>query len=294
MKKKLLITGASGFLGYHLIREFAHDWEVYAITHSRDITYRKVTSVKCDITNYIELGNYFDDIEPDAVIHAAAIADANYCEKNPAASYTVNVEASKNIAGISCDFKIPFAFTSTDMVFDGKKGDYKEDDEKNPVSVYGKQKSVAEDEILKIYPEALVFRLPLMFGAEEANPNNFLYKFLAEMRAGNNFPLFTDEYRSACGAMSISKGIRHLFEKNSGVIHLAGKERISRYTFGLSAVNAFSVTTGLIHQCSQKDVKMDAPRPADVSLNISKALSLGYSPLLVDEELALIAEKDYY
>ena len=117
-KKKLILTGASGFLGYHLLRVAAPDWEVYGITNSKGFDFAGAVSIKCDIRNYIQLGNFIDDIEPDAIIHMAAISDANYCEQNKDLSYEVNVEATKNLTGICCDFKIPFAFTSTDLIFD--------------------------------------------------------------------------------------------------------------------------------------------------------------------------------
>ena len=293
MKKKLLITGASGFLGYHLLRLAAKDWEVFGICNSHGFDFADAVSVKCDITNYIELGNFFDDIEPDAVIHTAAIADAGFCQNNKEVSYAVNVDATKNLAGICCDFQIPFAFTSTDLVFDGAKGMYMEEDAKNPLSVYGQHKSMAEDEAVKIYPGATVFRLPLMFGDEHAGSSNYFSKFLKQLRLGERVNLFSDEYRSVCGAKSISGGILKLFETTSGIIHLAGRERLSRYEFGLKVAKAFNFSEGLIDSCSQKDFKTDTPRPADVSLNINKAISLGFSPLAVAEELQLIMSQKY-
>ena len=293
MKKKLLITGASGFLGYHLLRVASKDWELYGISNKHDFYFADTVAVKCDITNYIELGNFFDDIEPDAVIHTAALADAAFCQNNRELSYSVNVDATKNLAGICCDFQIPFAYTSTDLVFDGIKGMYIEDDGKNPLSVYGEHKSVAEDEAIKIYPEATVFRLPLMFGDINASSNNYFSKFLKQLEAGEKTNLFRDEFRSVCGAKSISEGILKLFETTSGTIHLAGTERLSRYEFGLKVAKAFSFSEELINSCSQKDFKTDTPRPADVSLNIDKAISLGFSPLRVADELQLIMTQKY-
>ena len=294
MKKKLLLTGASGFLGYHLLRVFAPDWEIYGIGNSKAVELAGVTAIKCDITNYIELGNYFDDIEPDAVIHTAAIADANFCQQNPELSYSVNVDAGKNLAGICCDFQIPFAFTSTDLVFDGTKGMYLEDDAKNPLSIYGEQKSLAEDGILQIYPEATVFRIPLMFGYPGASTGNYLFKLISQLEKGETATLFTDEYRSVCGAKSISRGILQLLGKTGGIVHLAGNERLSRYDFGMKAVQAFGLNPALVKQCSQKEIKSAAPRPADVSLNINKAINSGFLPLSVDEELKLIAHGNLF
>ena len=294
MKRKLLLTGASGFLGYHLLRVFANDWEIYGITNANGFDFTGATPVKCDLTNYIELGNYFDDIEPDAVIHTAAIADANFCQQNKEVSYAVNVEASKNLAGICCDFQIPLVFTSTDLVFDGKKGLYMEEDEKDPISVYGEQKAIAEDEILKIYPEAAVYRLPIMFGYPPATAGNYINGFIKRLKQGEGTTLFVDEYRSVCGAKSISEGIFKLMGKASGILHVAGRERLSRYDFGMKVVKAFDLNGGLIKQGSQKDILNMAPRPADVSLNINKAMALGFYPMSVDEELERIATEKYF
>jgi dTDP-4-dehydrorhamnose reductase len=207
-------------------------------------------------------------------------------------SYAVNVEATKNIAGICSDYRIPLAFTSTDLVFDGLKGNYSEEDEKNPVSEYGNQKAIAEEEVLKIYPEATVFRLPLMFGHPQASTSNYLQKFITQLQNEEEVNLFTDEFRSVCGAKSISAGILQLIG-HSGIIHLAGTERLSRYEFGLKAATAFQLPISLVQPCLQKEMKMAAPRPPDVSLNITKALNLGYNPLQVDEELKMIASGSY-
>lgn len=291
-KKKLLLTGASGFLGYHLLR-VAGDWEVYGIAFSKPVQYANSITLVSDLTNYIELGNLFDDISPDAVIHTAAVSNANFCEQNKEWSYALNVEATKNIVGICSDFQIPFVFTSTDLVFDGKKGMYCESDEKNPLNTYGEQKALAEDKVLSIYPAATVLRLPLMFGEPRASTANYLQKFIGELQNNQPVPLFSDEYRSIAGARSIAQGIFTLM-KHSGTIHIAGNEKLSRYSFGIKAAEVLGLNTALIHACSQKDVKMAAPRPADVSLDISKAISLGYKPATIAEELNLIATQKYF
>ncbi|MFN8287956.1 MAG: NAD(P)-dependent oxidoreductase [Chitinophagales bacterium] len=293
MKKKIVVTGAAGFLGYHLLRLAEPVYEVYGLYHNRNAAFANAAMLRCDITNYIETGNIIDDIEPDAIIHLAAISDANYCQQHKEESFAVNVQATENLAGICSDLNIPFVFASTDLVFDGKKGRYRETDAKNPLSLYGEQKAKAEEDTLKIYPNSLVLRLPLMFGSQTAGEGKYLQQFLAKLQAGEKVKLFLDEYRSVCGAKSISAGILHFLFKQSGVLHLAGKQRLSRYEFGLKAAKAFGLNEGLIESCLQKDVTMAAPRPADVSMDISKALALGYSPLLADEELKLIAKGEY-
>ncbi len=293
--KKLLVTGASGFLGHHILRLFPGKYEVYGLYHKSSFALNGITSLQCDITNYIEIGNAIEDIEPEVVIHTAAISDANYCQQDQELSYTVNVESTKNLAGLCCDLQVPFLFTSTDLVFDGTKGMYTEEEARNPLSIYGEQKCLAEDAVLSIYPSAKIARLPLMFGSPKASAGNYIQKFIKSLGEGHTAKLFYDEYRSVCGAKSVAEGL--LFYLNSpvapSVLHIAGKEKLSRYDFGLLVAEAFSLDTSFIERCSQKEVNMSAPRPADVSLDISRAISLGYIPMAAKDELHLIASENY-
>jgi len=294
-KKKILITGASGFLGYHLLRvAVAKGFEVFGLYNSGTLTYSASTNIQLDLRNYIDMGNVIDDIEPDVVIHAAALTDANLCQTNKELSYELNVEVTRNLAGICSDFQIPFAFTSTDLVFNGAKGNYSEDDPTDPLMVYGEHKLLAEQEVERVYPEGLIARCPLMFGALDASSKNYFFNFIKNLREGKTNKLFHDEYRSVCGAKSIAEGLLHLCEEVSGIVHLAGAERVSRYDLGLSIAEAFSLDKNLLESCSQNDVQMAAPRPADVSLNIQKALSYGYSPLAYMDELKQIASGNYF
>ena len=122
-KKKILITGASGFLGYHLLRSaYSKGYEVYGLYNSGVISFEQSTNLQVDLRNYIDMGNVIDDIEPDVVIHSAALTDANLCQSNKELSYELNVEVTRNLAGICCDYQVPFVFTSTDLVFDWTKG----------------------------------------------------------------------------------------------------------------------------------------------------------------------------
>lgn len=292
MKKKLLLTGASGFLGYHLLR-LATAYDVYAVYNTHAGFYEGATWVNCNLVNYIETGNLFDDIEPDLVLHAAAISDANYCQQQKEAAFAINVDATINLAGICSDFQIPFVFTSTDLVFDGTRGNYSETDEVNPLNAYGEQKVKAEKEVQRIYPPALVARLPLLFGVPAASSGNYLHKLLQQLRSGEAATLFTDEYRSAGGARSVAKGLLQLAGAVSGTVHVAGPQRLSRYDFGMLVAGYFGLDKQLLKAGSQKEVKMAAPRPADVSLNIEKAVALGYNPLTPAGEMKLIAGGNY-
>ncbi|NEQ49950.1 MAG: NAD(P)-dependent oxidoreductase [Leptolyngbya sp. SIO3F4] len=282
---KLLVTGASGFLGWNLCQMAAMQWEVYGIYHSRSLTIPNTTLVKADLTNSQERQNLFQTVQPDAVIHLAAESKPNRCQEQPDLSHRINVIVSREIAELCADADIPYVFASSDQVFNGLNPPYKEDDPISPVNLYGEQKALAEVEILQCYPKAAVCRMPLMFGSASPRASSFLQPFIQTLRDGRELKLFTDEIRTPASGTTAAKGLLLALEKVQGRIHLGGKERISRYDFGRLMVEVFALPTDGLKTSQQQDVKMSAPRPPDVSLDSTKAFAIGYAPLSIREEL---------
>jgi dTDP-4-dehydrorhamnose reductase len=283
--QKLLITGASGFLGWHLCQLAQQEWEVYGTYHTHVLAIPNIKIVKVNLTDFQELKGIFNDIKPDAVIHTAAQSQPNYCQLHPQESYTINVTTSCHIAGLCADNSLPLAFTSTDLVFDGLKAPYTEIDKVSPVNIYGEQKVQAEVGIIARYPQAAICRMPLMFGRETPTAKSFIQQFIQILKDGKELSLFIDEFRTPVSADTAAKGLLLALAKVNGIIHLGGKERISRYDFGKILVEVLQLPSDKLKSCLQADVKMAAPRPKDVSLDSSKAFALGYQPLSVREEL---------
>ena len=283
--KKLLITGASGFLGWHLCQIPKQEWEVYGTYFSHSLEIPGIKMLKVDLVDFQELKQIFDAVQPAAVIHTAAISQPNFCQTHPDESHAINVTASCNIAGLCADSSISCAFTSTDLVFDGLNAPYRETDPVCPVNIYGEQKVMAEEGMLKRYPMTAICRMPLMFGHETPTATSFIQPFIQTLKQGKELNLFIDEFRTPVSGKTAVKGLLLALEKVNGLIHLGGKERISRYDFGRLLVEVFQLAPDGLKGCQQKDVKMAAPRPSDVSLDSSKAFSLGYQPLSLREEL---------
>ncbi|KAB8314118.1 NAD(P)-dependent oxidoreductase [Tolypothrix campylonemoides VB511288] len=290
--KKLLITGASGFLGWHLCQIAKQEWEVYGTYFSHSLEIPGIKMLKVDLTDFPELKQIFDAVQPAAVIHTAAISQPNFCQTHPDESHAINVTASCNIAGLCADSSISCAFTSTDLVFDGLNAPYRETDPVCPVNIYGEQKVMAEEGMLKRYPMTAICRMPLMFGNETPTATSFIQPFIEILKQGKELNLFIDEFRTPVSGKTAAKGLLLALEKVNGRIHLGGKERISRYDFGRLLVDIFQLPCDGLKACQQKDVKMAAPRPSDVSLDSSKAFSLGYHPLSLREELQSLG-KDF-
>lgn len=287
---KLLVTGASGFLGWNLCQLAATEWDVFGVYHLRSLTIPNTTILKADLTNTQELQHLFQTIQPDAVIHLAAESSPNRCQANPETSHRINVTVSIDIANLCAEADRPFVFASSDQVFNGLTPPYREDDPLSPVNLYGEQKAQAEREILKCHPTATICRMPLMFGAAPPTATSFLQPFLQTLRNRQDLKLFIDEVRTPVSGTTAAKGLLLALQKVQGYIHLGGKERISRYDFGQLMVEIFDLPADGLKASHQRDVKMLASRPPDVSLDSSKAFALGYSPASVREELERLRE----
>ncbi|MFW6358914.1 MAG: SDR family oxidoreductase [Chroococcales cyanobacterium] len=289
--KKLIITGASGFLGWNLCQVAQKDWEIYGTTFTNSIHIPNIQSQKIDLTNLTELKTFFQEIQPNAVIHTAALSKPNACQNDPDSSYKINVTATCNITDLCAEYEIPCAFTSTDLVFNGLNSPYTETDSVSPICYYGEHKAIAEQEILKRYPETAICRMPLMFGIPSPTSNSFIQPFIQTLRDRKPLSLFTDEFRTPVSGTTAAKGLLLALGNVQGIIHLGGKERISRYEFGCLMAEVLELPKHQLSTCLQTDVPMAAPRSPDTSLDSSKAFALGYQPLSLRQELELLKGK---
>ncbi len=288
---KLLVTGASGFLGWHVCQSAQSQWQVFGTYQSKTAVIPGATTLKADISDFTALQQLFETVQPDAVIHLAAQSSPNYCQQYPDEAHAINVTAAANIAGLCSDRDIPCAFTSTDLVFDGQNPPYRETDPVCPINLYGEQKVLAEEAMQSRYPKTAICRMPLMFGEASPTAHSFIQPFLQILRQKQELRLFMDEFRTPASATSAAQGLLLALEKVQGCIHLGGKERISRYEFGRLMVEVLGLSDTHLQACRQQDVPMSAPRPADVSLDSFRAFSLGYEPLTIREELAALRGK---
>lgn len=298
---RLLITGIAGFLGQHLARVAAEaGWDVCGVVRQHGIA--GYNTVRADLA---EPGAAIDAIErlsPDAVVHAAANARTNECERYPEAAWRDNVRATELLA-LACASGTPgppFVVCSTDLVFDGERpgGMYTEDDLTNPINVYGRSKRAMEERLAELGSHAVIARLPLLFGppATTDAPGSFLGGWIDQLKSGRELVLFTDEWRTPLSAREAARGVLAAVEKGRpGVCyHLAGPQRISRHELGKAfahhAERWLGFDAGLIRPGLRADVPMPAPRAADVSLDGSRAnAELGFSPAPLDGELAWTA-----
>lgn len=287
--KKLLVTGASGFLGWNLCQAATKDWQVFGTYFSQKVENENFSLFKVDLRDYRAIAELFQTIKPDAVIHTAAASKPNFCESNPEESYEINVTASVNIARLCDKYNIHCAFTSTDLVFDGENPFYSETDAVSPICHYGEQKVAAELKMKEIAEAIALCRMPLMFGLASPASASFIQGMVNNMQAGKEVNLFVDEFRTPASANTAASGLLLAIEKKiQGILHLGGIERVSRYEFGLLVADILQLPQELIKPGKQADVVMPAKRSPDTSLDSRKAFALGYQPLSLKQELANI------
>jgi dTDP-4-dehydrorhamnose reductase len=222
------------------------------------------------------------------VVHCAAAAQPDFCQACPAESYPINVEAGVSLAELCALAAIPYVFVSTDLVFDGTKPPYREQAPVCPISVYGEQKAAAERAIRERYPGAVICRLSPIFGDPGPASASFIQPWIAALRGGRELRLFVDEFRTPVSAGAAANGLLMALTVGDGILHLGGRERISRYDLGILLAEMLGADPGLIKPGRQRDRTVGAPRPPDLSLDSSRGYSLGYNPSPLRQELRTV------
>lgn len=291
--KTVLVTGASGFLGWHVSRAALEAGATVigtVRTHTR--VPHGVRAQQCDLSTDGAAARLVRQARPSMVIHCAAEARPNACERDPDTSSRINVHATHALAEACTHHGVRMVFTSTDLVFDGASPPYVESDPACPVNAYGRQKAAAEREVLQADPAHVVCRMPLMYGAPSPSSGSFVQPWLEALGRGEVLSLFTDEYRCAVSVDDAAAGLLRAGEAGSGLYHLGGPEPMSRHAFGLLLAEVFGLDAGPIRAVRQAEAPMAAPRPADLTLDSSRARAdLGYAPSLACEALSVLREQ---
>ena len=268
-KKKLLITGLSGKIGYVLGPLLKKHYAVSGIVYHHSIADPDIRTFDGSLTDTTFLQRVIDQVQPDFLLHLGATSSIPFCSDNPALAYQVNVEATAVLARLCSKHGVRMLFTSTDMVYDGKCGNYSENDLPSPLSVYGKTKMEAEEQVLeKNFP---VFRLALNYGVCPTYTPNFFYHVYRKLLNTEPVELFEDEIRSMLYTPDLAPPVIKGFEHQiTGLYHVGGPEAVSRFAFGQELCRQMGVADKLLIPTRIKGDERFADRPLDLSLNSSK------------------------
>jgi dTDP-4-dehydrorhamnose reductase len=285
---KLLVTGASGLLGTRICQlSVGHNNEVYS-AYSQHLP-QSETPIKLDITDGTALKQLFEKTKPDVVVHSAALTDVDKCEKERDLAWKINVESTSNIAQLCHKHNCFLVYISTDYVFNGEKGNYRETEQTAPINNYGLTKLKGEEEIKKSKAEYCIARTSVIYGSNPAAGKiNFALWLLEKLRKKEEAKTVIDQWNSPTFNTNLAEMVLEILERRiTGTFHLAGATRLTRHEFAQKIAETFNLDQNLLRPTSSEKMPWIAKRPRDTSLSVEKAKqTLKNKPLQISEALS--------
>ncbi|MBB6459958.1 SDR family oxidoreductase [Flammeovirga kamogawensis] len=293
MRRKVLITGANGLLGQHLTKLLLtkKNIEVFASGRGKDRLLEKgYNYISLDVSKKSEVDRVITSIQPDIIIHAAAISKVEDCENDNNNAILQNVSATNFLlnAGKSNALK-QFIFVSTDFVFSGEKGMLTEEDRRDPPNFYGQTKLLAEDLVMQSWPfKTAIVRTCLVYGqVKDMSRTNIMLWVKNNLKKGNSIKVVNDQYRTPTYVKDLAQGCFLILDQEAeGIYHISGKDYLTPYTIALKVAKELNLPTNLITEVTANTFKENGKRPLKTGFNISKSKNiLGYEPISFNKGL---------
>ena len=313
---KILITGANGLLGSYFVRSLLAAGHEVVATGQGDcrllmadpqvrtwmerggagpaaagrMTYRKL-----DICDAMAVRSCLTETRPDWLLHNAAWAQPDACETDPVGCWAVNVTATRFLVDAARESGAAFLLMSTDFVFDGLHGPYRETDPTGPVNYYGCSKRVAEKAVETSGLHWAIARTVLVYGQSPAVKRfNLLTWVRDKLKAGERIKVVNDQYRTPTYAGDLAEGVRLLMERRAeGVFHISGSEIMTPYDMATATANTLGLDASLIDAVDGSTFTQPARRPRRTGFDISKSRrELGYQPRTFTTGLLCMLEND--
>jgi len=281
VKLKFLVTGSAGLVGQQVVKDLSKSNQVFSCYNESKSEYG--IPMKMDLLNHEVISSVLLETEPDVVIHLGAMTGVDLCEKEESMAFDINTKATQIIAQQCSTLNTFLVYVSTDYVFDGNSGMYYEDSVPNPLSVYGKSKLEGEKMIQTFSSDWCIARTSTPFGLHPTK-KSFPIWVIENLQKQKQIDVLTDQFTSPTYVPSLSRMLIEISERHlNGIIHAAGASKISRYEMAQMISEKLGLDGKLLKEVSINDLKWEAPRPKDSSLNVSKAISiLNHKPQKID------------
>lgn len=297
---KILVTGANGLLGQHLVMQLLEKGYTVIATGKGDERMHpegwgdRYQYHALDITDATDIATVFSRVQPDVVVHAAAMTQVDDCELHSEKCERVNVAATSQVLVDAEIYSSHFIYISTDFVFDGEQGNYAEEDELKPVNYYGFTKMQAEaiTETSTI-PWAIV-RTCLVYGNTlEGTRSNIITWVKDSLEQGKAIKVVSDQWRTPTYVEDLAKGILLIIEKKAtGIYHISGKDLLTPYDIALQTADLFGLDKSLMEKVDASTFNQPGRRPPKTGFVIEKARKdLGFEPMPFGEGLKKMFER---
>ncbi len=284
-----LVLGGSGFLGAHVvmaaIARAGEEPQVYSASRQPHValTGSAARTVPFDALRADSVEALFEELSPRRVVLCTALAKISDCEAYPELARALNVELPRRVASACAASGARLVTVSTDLVFGGgapRAGGYGESDPPAPVSHYGRTKMEGEVAVLEACGNALVVRVPLLFGPSGGRGLGASDSLLAAIARGERPRLCTDEWRTPLSVVEAAAALCELLDtQHAGRLHVAGRHRITRYDLGLWMLRAKGLSAECVEPVGSAELGQGALRPPDACLDARRARSILSSPL---------------
>ena len=274
----IFVIGGTGLVGNALMRAWDRRGRrvVGATFHCHPCPHFS----RLDMQDERAVRRVLESLVPEVVAVPAANPHVDYCERHPEETRRVNVAGTLALAAAAAEAGAPLVFFSSDYVFDGRKGVYKENDAVCPLNEYGRQKAEAEELVLAASSRNFVLRTAAAFGWQW-EPKNFVLQVLGRLRAGAEVRAASDSRVTATYAENLAEVSVALSEKDrGGIFHVVGPDAASRHELAAMAAGCFGLDASLVRAASISDFKSPARRPKEAILLTDKVRSCVDVPLL--------------
>jgi dTDP-4-dehydrorhamnose reductase len=295
---KVLITGANGLLGQHLTKLLLdRNYQVVATSRgesrlpfepSASYTYHSM-----DIVNALETYTIMNLEKPDVVVHAAAMTQVDECELRPQHCERINVQGTSQVLTDAETFSSHFIYISTDFVFDGEKGNYSEEEDPKPISLYGFTKLQAESMVQTSEIPFAIVRTCLVYGNLLKGTRSNIVSWVKEsLEQGKTIQVVSDQLRTPTYVGDLAKGIALIIEKKAtGIYHISGKDWLTPYDIAIKTAHKYQLDADKIVKVDAATFKQPGRRPLKTGFVIEKARrELGYEPITFEEGLERLSK----
>jgi len=277
---RFMVTGASGLLGLNFaLAVDGKQHQVTGVDNRNPLGWINFKTRQADLTEPGILERLVEEIKPEVILHCAAMANVDDCEKRPDDAKRVNAILPGEIAETAKKHGIKMVHISTDAVFDGRKGNYSETETPNPLSVYARTKRDGELSVLSANPTALMTRVNF-YGWSISGTRSLAEFFVNNLSEGKEVKGFTDIHFCPMMVLDLAATLVEAVEKDlDGLYHCVGPQSMSKYEFGLAIARQFGFNEKLVHASSLSEGGLAAARSPNLTLSTQKLASALGHPL---------------
>jgi dTDP-4-dehydrorhamnose reductase len=294
---KILVTGANGLLGQKLISLLSNRSDVQLIATGRGSNRNPAGNYEyltLDVTSRPDVTQKLSANRPDVIIHTAAMTQVDQCETDKEDCWLQNVTAVEYLVEATKQIDAFFIHLSTDFVFDGADGPYKEDDQPNPQSYYAESKLASEKVVAESGIRGAIARTMLVYGiAHDMSRSNIILWVKKSLEEGKQIKVVNDQWRMPTLAEDLAKGCILLAEKQiEGIFHLSGKDMLTPYEMAIQTADFFELDKSLIQEVDGSIFTQPAKRPPKTGFVLDKAINLlGYQPVSFREGISELSRQ---